>query len=137
MREDPSGRSRDSRAIPAGHLPQCLSTSKAARESKMPYLDSWHRFHHDFIHHVRRRHYCRHRVLWGLGFGDKGVDSAQGQLTYEENRKNNSVKSTRAAALRSRLFHVSNLLFSSSLQSSKALICVSNPLFPSDAGSTH
>jgi len=65
------------------------------------------------------------------------VDSARGQLTYEEKKRNNSAKSTRAATLRSRLFHVSNLLFSSSLQSSKALICVSNPLFPSDAGSTH
>jgi hypothetical protein len=72
MREDPSGRIRELKEFPAGHLPQCLGISKAGRESKMPYLDSWHRFHHDFIDHVRRRRYCRHRVFWGPGFGDKG-----------------------------------------------------------------
>ena len=39
---------------------------------EMPYLDWRHRFHDDFINHVRHRHYRRHFRLWGLDLVDRG-----------------------------------------------------------------
>jgi hypothetical protein len=44
---------------------------KQHEKSEMPYLDGWHGFHHDFIHHVRYRRYFRPE-FWGLDLTYRG-----------------------------------------------------------------